>query len=136
MSELAHQIETRSTVLVVEDEAHICELLTDALEAEGLEPVCAQSAAEAFEVIRQRKAFACMILDVNLREGMTGHDVARFARSIDPALPVVFVSGQSSPDSVNANGVPGAVFVAKPFTAAELMAKVHMVVGDNDDGEG
>lgn len=135
MSELAHQIENRSTVLVVEDEAHVCELLSDILEAEGLEPVCAQSADEAFEVIRERKAFACMVLDVNLREGMTGYDVARFARSIDPALPVVFVSGESTRDSVNANGVPGAVFVAKPFTGAELMARVHMLVGDNDDAE-
>jgi CheY-like chemotaxis protein len=136
MSERAHQLQTRSTVLVVEDEPDVCELLTDILEAEGLTPVCTQSAAEAFEVIRERKAFACMILDVNLREGMTGYDVARFARTIDPALPVVFVSGQSSPHSVSANGVPGALFVAKPFTAAELMAKVHMLVGDNDDSEG
>ena len=136
MSKLAHQSETRSTVLVVEDEVEICELLMDVLQAEGLEPVCARSAAEAFDVVRERKAFACMILDVNLREGMTGYDVARFARTIDPALPVVFVSGQSSPDSVSANGVPGALFIAKPFTGAELMAKVHMLVGDNDDSEG
>ena len=133
MSELAHKSMARSAVLVVEDERHICELLSDILEAEGFEAVCVQTDEEAFEVLRQRRPFACMIVDVNLRRGMTGYDVARFARTIDPALPVVFVSGETTATSIESNGVHGAVFLPKPFVAEELMAKVHMLVGDNDD---
>jgi DNA-binding response OmpR family regulator len=74
-----------------------------------------------------------MIVDVNLGAGTTGYDVARFARRITAALPVIFVSGQSSPDSFAANSVPGSLFLSKPFTAAELMERVRMLIGDNDD---
>ena len=34
---------------------------------------------------------------------------------------------------LGSDGVEGALFAPKPFTAEELMAKVHMLVGDNDD---
>jgi DNA-binding response OmpR family regulator len=133
MTELAPQTMARSAVLIVEDEAPICELIADILEAEGFEPVCVNRDEEAFDALRERAAFACVVVDVNLRAGMTGYDVARFARTLDPALPVVFVSGESTEKSIQANGVEGSLFVPKPFTADELMAKVHMLVGDNDD---
>ena len=122
----------RSAVLVVEDEPPICELIADILEIEGFEPVCVNRDEEALAALRTRPAFACLVVDVNLRHGMTGYDVARYARTLDAALPVVFVSGEISAASVEANGVSGALFLSKPFTADELMAKVHVLVGDND----
>lgn len=73
-----------------------------------------------------------MVVDVNLRSGTTGCDVARFARQIDRALPVIYVSGQTSEASFRANGVAGSLFLPKPFTPAELMDRVRKLVGDND----
>ena len=133
MSELARSPETKSPVLVVEDEQDICALLADMLEAEGLAPHCVTSDQEAFEALRREQPYGCMIVDVNLGVGATGYDVARFARTIDPALPVIFVSGQTTEESLKANGVPGALFVPKPFTAPELMDQIHRLMGDNDD---
>ena len=132
MSQVAHRAESDPRVLVVEDEPQICELLSDMLRAEGFDPQCAQRDEEAYAALHASAAFGGMIVDVNLGTGTTGYDVARFARRIDPQLPVIFVSGQSSPESFRANSVPGALFLPKPFTAAELMERVRMVVGDND----
>jgi DNA-binding response OmpR family regulator len=133
MSETAKSVDARRSVLVVEDEPEVCALLSDMLEAEGYDPVCVQHDEPAFEALRSGAPFACMIVDVNLGLGATGYDVARFARRIASALPIIYVSGQTSPESFAANSVPGSLYLPKPFTAAELMERVRMLIGDNDD---
>lgn len=133
MVELAPDFASGRRVLVVEDEAQICDVLADLLEEAGLEPVCTHNDQEAYDTLRRDTAYACMIVDVNLGPGTTGYDVARFARQIDPALPVIFVSGQSNQASFQAFGVPGSLFVPKPFRPDELLAQVHKLIGDNDD---
>ena len=133
MSETAPSLDTGRNVLVVEDEPHVCELLADLLRDAGYEPVCVQHDEPAFAALHRGVSFACMIVDVNLGVGTTGYDVARFARRLSPALPIIYVSGQTSPESFRANSVPGSLFLPKPFTAAELMDRVRILIGDNDD---
>ena len=132
VSEIAFSQE-RPAVLVVEDEPQVCELLSAVLDLHGFRARCVQKDQQAFEALRGGERFACMIVDVNLGSGTTGYDVARFARSIQPALPVIYVSGQTSETSFKAHGVTGALFVPKPFTPDELIERVHKLVGDNDD---
>lgn len=133
LSEEALNQQERRAVLVVEDEPRICELLTDILQMHGHETECVQSDEEALDALRRGPPFACMIVDVNLGAGTKGYDVARFARTIQPSLPVIYVSGQTSEASFAANGVTGSLFIPKPFTADELIEQVHKLVGDNDD---
>jgi DNA-binding response OmpR family regulator len=120
-------------ILIIEDEDQVCELLRDMVAGEGFEPDCVQSDQAAYDALRVRKGYACLIVDVNLGRGATGYDVARFARRIAGNLPVIYVSGQTTEASHRANGVPGSLFVAKPFTAPELLERIRMLVGDNDD---
>jgi DNA-binding NtrC family response regulator len=132
MSEARPQLSAAARVLVVEDEPHICELLAEILSDDGFGPVCVQSDRGAYEALQHDRPFACMIIDVNLGSGTTGYDVARFARRIDPGLAVIFVSGQTSKASFEANGVPGSLFVEKPFTAPDVVDQLRKLVGDND----
>jgi DNA-binding response OmpR family regulator len=74
-----------------------------------------------------------MIVDVNLGSGMTGYDVARYARTIDAALPGIYVSGQTSQVSFQIPGVAGSLFIAKPFEPVELLDRLRKLVWDNDD---
>lgn len=134
MSEVATRPSKRRAVLIVEDERPVCDLLSEMAEDAGFEAHCVQSDEEAYAALRERGAdFVCMIVDVNLGKGATGYDVARYARRIVPGLPVIYVSGQTTESSHKANGVPGSLFVPKPFTADELMERISMLVGDNDD---
>jgi DNA-binding response OmpR family regulator len=133
MSEAVLSPSSQPRVLVVEDEPGICELLSDMLSADGFAVHCVQADRGAYEALQHDRGFACMIVDVNLGSGTTGYDVARFARQIDQALPVIYVSGQTSPTSFEANGVPGSLFLAKPFTMDELLDQTRKLVGDNDD---
>jgi len=133
MSEKAPNVDTRRSVLIVEDEPEICALLSDMLECEGFDPVCAQHDEQAFAALRAAGDYACMIVDVNLGVGTTGYDVARYARRLVPSLPIIYVSGQSSPESFAANSVRGSLFLPKPFDASELLDRLRMLIGDNDD---
>jgi hypothetical protein len=46
---------------------------------------------------------------------------------------VVYVTGEASPDSLRAFGVPDSGFVAKPFTAAQLVEAVRSRIPANDE---
>jgi DNA-binding response OmpR family regulator len=133
MSEAQQSAVLAPRVLVVEDEPEICDLLADMLEDDGYRAVCVRSDRAAYEALQHQSGFACMIVDVNLGSGTTGYDVARFARRSDPELAVIYVSGQISRASVEANGVPGGLFLEKPFTPGDLLARLRKLVGDNDD---
>ena len=131
MSLAAPLEKTGLRVLVVEDDAHICELVSDILGAEGFETSCVTSDRLAYDRLRD-DGFAALVIDINLGPGTTGFDVARFARQIDPEIPVIYVSGQTTPASFAAFGVPGSVFLAKPFTAAELTQRLRTLVCANE----
>lgn len=132
MPEAAPEAVSAPRVLVIEDERDVCELLTEFLADNGFDAVCVESDERAYQVLRQSPPFACIVVDVNLGRGTTGYDVARYARQLAPQAPVIYVSGQTSQASFRANGVAGSLFLPKPFTGAELLHRLRMLVGDND----
>jgi CheY-like chemotaxis protein len=91
------------TILFVEDEPLLGELMTEALTDRGF--------------------------DIDLGDGMDGATLARLARQMRPKLPVVYASGRRSVAQLDT--VPGSVFLPKPYslnqvdaTIAELVAEV------------
>jgi DNA-binding response OmpR family regulator len=113
-------------ILVVEDDHSICALIADILEGAGLETECVQNDRSAYAIIPTLPTIAALVVDVNLGAGTTGFDVARFARQVIPDLPVLYVTGEASPDSFKAFGVPESDFLEKPFTASELLARLQV----------
>lgn len=132
MTATAAEIATPRRLLLVEDDHSICELLADILEAEGYQLICVNTDREAYSVVPTLPVLAGLLVDVNLGPGTTGFDVARFARQLIPDLPVVYVTGQASPESFNAFGVPGSRLVTKPFTGPELLEVLLEVLPAND----
>ncbi len=120
-------------VLIVEDEHDVCELISDALEAAGFDPICAQNDRQAYAALANSADYAGLIVDINLGAGTTGYDVARFARQSRTWLPVIYVSGQSTPASFAAFGVPRSVFVQKPFRPDDLAEKLRALVSGDDE---
>jgi CheY-like chemotaxis protein len=132
MAATAAEVATPRRVLVVEDDHSICELLSDLLEAEGFQTVCVSADREAYSILPTLPTFEALLVDVNLGPGTIGFDVARFARQVIPKLPVVYVTGQASPESFNAFGVPGSRLVTKPFNAQELLGVLHETLPANE----
>ena len=71
-------VERRATVLVVDDEPAIIELMRDFLEVEGFGVVTARDGAEALEILA-RTTVDCLLLDV-MMPGQSGFDLCRQAR--------------------------------------------------------
>jgi two-component system phosphate regulon response regulator PhoB len=114
-----------SRVLLVDDDADIRDVVGAMLEAVGLivEPVT--SAEDALERVRETH-FDLLVLDWNL-PGMTGLELCRTVRR-EPnlaTLPVLFLTAHSSSkDIVEAFASGADDYVAKPFRAPELGARI------------
>lgn len=132
MAAAARRIEAIRRILVVDDDERLCELVSDILEEGGYEVQCINNDRGAYAALSGVLAYSALVVDVNLGPGVTGFDVARFARQMRPALPVLYLSGEASEASFRAFGVPGSAFVAKPFAAEELVRRLRLLTGDNE----
>ncbi len=119
-------MEDRRTVLVVDDDRAILELMRDFLEAEGFGVEVAASAGDAFEVI-ERRPVDCVILDV-MMPGESGFEFCRKLRQ-ESELPVLFLSARGEDvDKIRGLGLGGDDYIVKSATPAEVVARVKAVL--------
>ncbi len=111
-----------STVLVVDDESSVLQLLTAALSAKHLSVKTAASGEEAMQALA-REPFGCLLLDKNL-PGMDGVEVLRRARTLQPHCACIVMTGYASVDSaIEALRLGAADYVQKPFPSLQLVAE-------------
>lgn len=117
-------------VMIVEDEAAICLLLSDALQDAGFQVTDAMCPSEAFAAL-DADFSACRVLvtDVNVEVRGWGFGFARHARARNETLLVVYITGDSEADVVR-EGVPGSTVLPKPFTPIELVRHIHQRLAD------
>ncbi|HQR29775.1 MAG TPA: PAS domain-containing protein [Anaeromyxobacteraceae bacterium] len=117
------------TVLLVEDDASVREAAARALRAAGYDVTAAAGAEEAMEVFRAAARPPGILVTDVIMPGSTGRELADRLRAERPGLQVLFLSGHSH-DLIGPHGVlePGVAFLAKPFTASVLVAKVRAVL--------
>jgi CheY-like chemotaxis protein len=118
----------RMRVLFVEDDHFINMEILGILEDFGIFVTPVHPAEAAMSVIDSRGYLKLLLADIDLGKGADGFDVARHARNAYPDLPVVFVSGTAAARHA-AEGVPGSVLVAKPFTPGQIRDALHTVLG-------
>ncbi len=116
-------------VFVVEDEPLIQDLLGYVLEDAGFQVATAVTGEEAVgKLERQAPAFRSLLTDVNLRPGkLTGWDVAKRARELNPGLPVIYMTGDSA-NEWKAKGVPNSVLITKPFVPAQVVTALSQLL--------
>lgn len=84
------------TVLVVEDDALLCELLASALEQRNFEVITASSASEGRSLFHSANPDG-LLLDVDLGPGPTGFDLAETLLANAPGVGVVFLTALPDP---------------------------------------
>jgi CheY-like chemotaxis protein len=127
------QVENPLVILVVEDDHLIQSLVEDALSDGGFETAFASSGERAMEMLDASEVkFRALVTDINLgRDKLSGWEVARHAREINPDLPVVYMSGDSAEDWAS-KGVPHSIMLAKPFAPAQLITAVSQLLNRGD----
>ena len=121
--------EGRQTILVVEDEADIRDLVRYNLEQEGFVIVEAGDGEEALAAARKQRPHL-MILDLML-PGMNGLEVCRVLRSEEKTekLPVLMLTARATEvDKVLGLEIGGDDYVTKPFSPRELVARVKALL--------
>jgi two-component system, OmpR family, response regulator RegX3 len=113
-------------ILLVEDERAISEPLVPALEREGFDVQLAENAADALRRFQERQP-DLVLLDVMLPDG-DGRDVLRTLRQTS-RVPVVMLTARSEEmDRVLGLELGADDYVTKPFSGAELVARIRAVL--------
>ncbi|MGO0122116.1 response regulator transcription factor [Desulfothermobacter acidiphilus] len=118
--------ETTATVLVVEDDRNIAELVSLYLEKHGYRVLKALSGVEALETL-QSQATDLVILDLML-PGINGWEVCRQIRA-KSQLPVIMLTAKGElRDKLSGFELGADDYVVKPFDPQELIARVKAVL--------
>ena len=116
------------TILVVEDDATVRSIISDALQDLGYSVLTAADARFAIPLLQSKRAIDLLISDVILPH-VNGRKLAEMARASRPALKVLFVSGYSEDAIVRGNLIEaGMDMLTKPFALDTLGAKVRAMI--------
>ena len=111
-------------ILVVEDDFLIQGMIEEALTEGGFEVEITALGKEAVALLKSHKdKYRALVTDINLSDKLDGWEVAKTAREIDPAFPVIYMTGASA-DQWASHGVPNSILLAKPFAPAQLVTAV------------
>lgn len=109
------------TVLIVEDDPAISDLIAEVLTAGGIQPIRAYSGSEALLVL-QRRHPDLILLDLML-PGISGEAVMESV----PDIPVIIVSARGEiDDKVDLLRSGAADYITKPFDTRELLARIEV----------
>lgn len=110
-------------VVIVEDDASVCQAMARMLRVAGLDPIVFASGEALLATVPPPRAL-CFVIDVHL-PGVNGF-VLRERLAESAALPpVVFITAYDEPETRASAARAGAAFLAKPFTGRLLLDTIR-----------
>ena len=128
MSDVAAE---RPTVLVVDDEEDLRDIMRRMLERRGFDTLVAGDSEQAIATCRDHAGdIDVLVTDLGL-PGASGGELSRAATSLRPGMGVVYISGLPKDIAVT-KGLIGddALLVKKPFTSELLIEALRRVIGE------
>ncbi len=119
---------TPVSVLVVEDEVLISNLVADVLSASGFVVHEVTTADEALRYIGSGADIDVLFTDINLPGDMDGAELAARARELRPEMPIVYASGRFKLSDISPL-VSRSLFMAKPYDPADVCALLTRLTG-------
>ncbi|MCC6796265.1 MAG: PAS domain S-box protein [Candidatus Hydrogenedentes bacterium] len=121
------------TILVVEDEAKVREMVQKTLAAKGFKVLAAEDADDALIAARKYGGKIDLLLTDVVMPKVSGKELARELTKIRMDLKVLFMSGYAE-DAIARHGIldEGVQFLSKPFTPQTLATKVRAALDANN----
>jgi DNA-binding response OmpR family regulator len=113
-------------VLVVEDDASICEVISTILSDAGYASACAQRADQALRLVQERQP-DLILLDLSVAGSQLDELVAAYRRTADGTAPIVVMSGHPRVRDLAAE-IGADAFIEKPFDLLVLLDTVEAAV--------
>ncbi len=117
------------TVLVVDDEPSLCNVLRRVFGRHGFKVYVAKSGREGIELLdRHASDIDVVLLDVTM-PGMKGTEVLGLMRQVSPTIPIVLSSGYREEDALSSiNGQLPERFIQKPYPPEKLIELLYQIV--------
>ncbi|MHB8910299.1 MAG: response regulator [Syntrophales bacterium] len=121
----------QETILVVEDEPEMLEVITMLLRRQGYTVLAASTPGEAIRQAGEYKGEIDLLMTDVVMPEMNGRDLASHLLSLHPKLKRLFMSGYTA-NVIAHHGVleEGMHFIQKPFSTMDLAVKVRQVLRD------
>jgi two-component system cell cycle sensor histidine kinase/response regulator CckA len=131
---MAAESNSAETILIVEDESPVLDMVTGILKGQGYGVLCAQSGDEALQIGREFADKIDLVLTDIVMPGMSGGEVVRQLQQLKPEIHALYMSGYTKYTVVG----PGTLesvksFIWKPFSPAELLGKVREILDSPAD---
>lgn len=120
----------RGSVLVVEDEADVRDLIVHALRECGFRVQEAEDGPAGLKAVQSRADIDLLVTDVGL-PGLNGRQLADAARAFRPRVPVLLITGYAGKAFEDKQLAPGMEVMRKPFTLDALVDRVRKLMGDH-----
>ncbi len=119
----------RHTILVVDDDSSILEVLSARLEAAGYSTVTASDGFDALTLLHKQKV-DLIISDMKMPE-MDGMELYEEVKKKNEHIPVIFLTAYGTiPDAVNAVKAGAVDYVSKPFDGRQLVEKIRALLSE------
>jgi len=117
------------TILIVEDDPDLRELVSDTLTSNGYKVISASNGAEALEKIKPNSQNINLILTDVIMPQMTGAEMARQIRQLGLTVKILFQSGYTE-DTLIQNGIDSGqvFFLEKPYKTKTLLQKIREIL--------
>ncbi|MDO5003343.1 MAG: response regulator transcription factor [bacterium] len=115
------------TICYVEDEADLSVLIKTYLEKAGYKVVCFEKGLDAINYIGEKVDL--WILDIMLKDGVSGYDIIKEIREKDLTTPVIFTSARDHDlDKILGLELGSDDYITKPFSPKELVLRVNNII--------
>jgi PAS domain S-box-containing protein len=121
------------TVLVVDDDQSLRYLVRRTLGSVGYTVLMAEDGNAALRLIEEHQGAIQLLLTDLVMPEMSGHELARRSREVNPGLRVLYMSGYTEDEAMRQSiQSDGTAFVAKPFSVSSLTRGVSRALGLGD----
>jgi DNA-binding response OmpR family regulator len=122
----------KNSILIVDDEQEVRNLLRILLDDEGYETATAKDGAEALRLLQERP-YDVLLLDIKM-PGASGFDVLRFVRERHPGTRVIMLTAFAELANAMESRFLGADdFIGKPYDPNEVLMAIERVLGTTGD---
>lgn len=117
------------TILLVEDEKDVRELIEEGLSVHGYQVLAASSAIEALAMYQKETNPIDLLLADVVLPGMSGRELAKKIQAVDPTVKTLYITGYTDSVIVNHGILDESVnLLQKPFTIGQLTSRVDRIL--------
>lgn len=123
---MAADLRGNETILVVEDQPEVCEVVTAMLRGFGFDALSATTPTEALQIASDTTTQIDLLVTDDCMPEMRGPELADRIRAIRPGIRILFMTGSIQNEKLES--YPESDLIEKPFYPNELSQKVREVL--------